>query len=62
MFGLQPTHIILILAVALIIFGPRRLPELGKGLGRAITEFKNGIRDTPDSTKNKTNPPSVDAE
>ena len=45
MFGLQPGHLIIILIIALIVFGPKRLPELGKSLGRAIIEFKNATRD-----------------
>jgi sec-independent protein translocase protein TatA len=42
---LQPMHLILILAVALIVFGPRRLPEIGKGLGEAIRGFKKALDD-----------------
>lgn len=41
-FGLQPTHLIVIVVVALIIFGPTRLPEIGRSLGRAINEFRAG--------------------
>jgi len=42
--GLNHLPILLILAVvALIVFGPKRLPELGHGLGKAITEFKKGV-------------------
>jgi sec-independent protein translocase protein TatA len=37
---LSPVHLLIILGVALLIFGPRRLPELGKGLGHAIREFR----------------------
>ena len=37
---LQPTHLILILAIVLIIFGPGKLPELGKTLGTGIREFR----------------------
>jgi sec-independent protein translocase protein TatA len=37
---LQPTHLILILVIALIIFGPGKLPELGKTLGTGIREFR----------------------
>ena len=33
---LQPTHLILILGVALLLFGPKKLPELGQGLGKGI--------------------------
>ncbi len=41
----QPLHLIIILAIALIIFGPGKLPELGKGLGKAMREFKGAISD-----------------
>ena len=40
----QPTHLLLILAVALLVFGPRKLPELGKGLGEGLRGFKEGIK------------------
>ena len=38
-----PTHILLILAVALIVLGPKRLPEAGRGLGSAIRGFKESL-------------------
>ena len=42
MFGrLGATELILILAIALVIFGPSKLPEIGKSLGKAIKEFKS---------------------
>jgi sec-independent protein translocase protein TatA len=41
----QPMHLIIILVIALIIFGPGRLPELGKGLGKSIREFKKAMED-----------------
>jgi len=41
----QPLHMIIILAIALIIFGPGKLPELGKGLGKGIREFKKAMSD-----------------
>jgi sec-independent protein translocase protein TatA len=40
----EPTHLIFILAIVLIIFGPGKLPEFGKGLGKGIREFKDAIR------------------
>lgn len=43
---LQPTHLIVVLIIALLVFGPSKLPELGKGLGEAIKGFKSGLRDT----------------
>ncbi|MBW1707105.1 MAG: twin-arginine translocase TatA/TatE family subunit [Deltaproteobacteria bacterium] len=41
MFGLGPTELIIIAVIVLLIFGAKRLPEIGKGLGGAIREFKN---------------------
>ena len=41
---LQPSHLLLILLVALFVFGPKKLPELGKGLAQGIRSFKEGIR------------------
>jgi sec-independent protein translocase protein TatA len=45
---LQPTHLIILLVVAFLLFGARRLPELGKGLGEGLKGFKEGIRGVPD--------------
>jgi len=43
MDGLTPTHLILILAVALLVIGPGKLPETGAALGRAISQFRAGL-------------------
>ena len=51
MFGISMPEVILILAVALIVFGPKKLPELAKSLGRAISEFKNAARDFKESVE-----------
>lgn len=40
MFGIGPSELIIILVLALIIFGPGKLPEVGKAIGRSIKEFK----------------------
>ncbi|HUB51456.1 MAG TPA: twin-arginine translocase TatA/TatE family subunit [Terracidiphilus sp.] len=45
---LQPTHLILIGLLLLVLFGAKRLPELGKGLGEGLKGFKDGIKGTPD--------------
>jgi sec-independent protein translocase protein TatA len=48
---LTPTHLLIVLVVALLLFGPRKLPELGKGLGEGLRGFKDGIKGTPDPAK-----------
>lgn len=51
MFGLQPWHLIVILAVALIIFGPSRLPEISRALGKSIREFRDAASTVQDEMK-----------
>ena len=60
MFGLQPTHLILILIVALIIFGPQRLPEIGKALGKSINEFKSASKEITESVQKAADAPATD--
>jgi sec-independent protein translocase protein TatA len=43
---LSPTHLLLVLAVALLVLGPKRLPEVGRGLGSAIRDFKGSLSGT----------------
>jgi sec-independent protein translocase protein TatA len=40
---LQPTHLLLILVVALLVLGPKRLPEVGRSLGKGIRDFKHAV-------------------
>ncbi len=58
MFGLRPEHIVLIVIVALLIFGPKQLPELGKSLGKAINEFRNAGKEASDALKQEVDKPS----
>jgi sec-independent protein translocase protein TatA len=54
MFGLGPTELIIILVIVLLIFGAKRLPEIGKGVGGAVREFKNiknDIRGDPEAAE-----------
>jgi sec-independent protein translocase protein TatA len=51
---LQPTHLIMLLAVVLILFGPKRLPDAGRALGQGLREFK-------DSVSNEAQPPLPEA-
>lgn len=53
----QPMHLLVILVVALLVFGPKKLPELGKGLGEAISGFKKAIHEG----ENSANPPADSA-
>ncbi len=40
---LQPMHLLVIFGIALLVFGPKKLPELGKGLGDSIRGFKTAL-------------------
>jgi len=54
---LQPAHLLVIFAVVLMMFGPKRLPEVGKGIGEAIQGFRESMRgegeDDPDQLKSR---------
>ncbi len=43
MFGIGTTELFIILAIVVVLFGARRLPELGSGVGKAIKNFKSGL-------------------
>lgn len=53
MFGLGLQELLVILVIALVIFGPSKLPQIGSGLGKAIRDFKKGITgdDSEDSSQ-----------
>jgi sec-independent protein translocase protein TatA len=48
---LQPTHLLLILLVALLVLGPKRLPEVGRSLGRGLRDFRHGISGVQDEAR-----------
>ena len=46
----QPMHLLVIFFIALLVFGPKKLPELGKGLGEGIRSFKDSMNAKDDHT------------
>ena len=57
---LQPMHLVVILGIALLVFGPKKLPELGKGLGESIRGFKNALTSQEPDPKDPGLPPAGD--
>jgi TatA/E family protein of Tat protein translocase len=51
MFGLGLPEMLLIFVIALVVFGPKKLPDLGKSIGRAMAEFKKATDDFQESVK-----------
>jgi sec-independent protein translocase protein TatA len=43
----QPMHLLVIFFIALLVFGPKKLPELGKGIGEGLRALKNGMKEQP---------------
>ncbi len=50
MFGLGTPELVVILAIAFLLFGGKKLPEIGAGLGKAIHSFKNGLNEVEEAT------------
>ena len=48
---LQPTHLLVIFFIALLVFGPKKLPELGKGIGEGLRALKNGMKEESPASK-----------
>jgi len=59
--GLNPIHLLMILIVALLLFGPSKLGELGKGLGDGIRHFKKAMKDEPTSPPPTENQPAAES-
>ncbi len=60
-FGIQPLHLVIIAVVALLIFGPSRLPEIGRGIGKALKEFQRGTKEMGESFKEEVTKPVEDS-
>lgn len=58
---LQPQHLLIILVIALFVFGPKKLPELGQGLGKGIRSFRESMKaatESPEKTETPDSSPS----
>ena len=53
MFGLGVPELMVILVIALVVFGPSKLPQIGSGLGKAIRDFKKGVTGGDDEESDK---------
>ncbi len=65
MFGLGATELIIILVIVLILFGGSKLPEIGRGIGEAIKNFKKATSDKPEidvTPKDKSGDPGTNKE
>ena len=58
---LQPSHLLIILVVALIVLGPKRLPEAGRSLGRSLRDFKDALNGSHDEEPAPTITPASQA-
>jgi len=58
-FGIQPIHIVIIVVVAFLLFGSSKLPELGRSLGKTISEFKQGTKEAAEGFREETHKNSI---
>lgn len=60
--NIGPLEIVVVLIIALVVFGPKRLPELGRSLGRGIREFRGSVSgDHPDEDESPRPPTGIEA-
>ena len=55
---LSPMHLVIICAIALVVFGPKRLPETGRGLGEALRGFRESVSTSPTATEQQVPAPA----
>ncbi len=61
-FGVSPWELIIVLVILLLVFGAKRLPEIGRGLGRGIREFRGGLAEREERGEALTGPGPKDAD
>ena len=54
MFGIGATEWLLIIVVLILLFGAKKIPEIARGLGKSVSEFKRGVREGEEESKPKT--------
>lgn len=59
-FNLGMSELLIVLAIVLVVFGAKRLPEIGASMGKGIREFKRSLRDVQDSIENPEPPPRIE--
>jgi sec-independent protein translocase protein TatA len=59
--NIGPLEVIVVLVIALVVFGPKRLPELGKSMGRGIREFRSTISGKDDDPEPELDAPADDS-
>jgi sec-independent protein translocase protein TatA len=59
--NIGPLEIIVVLIIALIVFGPKRLPELGRSLGKGIREFRGSVGGERDDEERPASPQEIEA-
>lgn len=57
----QPSHLLIILIICLFVFGPKKLPELGQGLGKGIRSFRDSMKNMNTPEEEKPAPPPASA-
>jgi len=58
--NIGPLEIIVVLIIALVVFGPKRLPELGRSLGKGIREFRGSVTGDHDDDERPSPPPEIE--
>ena len=56
----QPMHLLVIFGIALLVFGPKKLPELGKGIGDGIRGFRQAMKEQEESTTKRGEAPAAE--
>ena len=59
-FGIQPIHIVIIIVIGFLLFGANKLPDMGRSLGKTISEFRKGTKEATEGFKEEISKPIQD--